>query len=190
MPVNRSVEKQKVSIYARALLDVAGDDANQLLEFDKELAEVVGAYHLSGELREAFDDPNITEEQRRLLAYTAFGDFENGIKQVMVVMAERGDIDLVPRVANEFTVLAEDKLGAVVVTVTTAVELDDHLRDVIKKKLSSDFGKSIILREHVDKTIIGGIIMSAHGKRIDASIASQLENSREVLSTSPIGGDR
>jgi len=30
---------------------------------------------------------------------------------------------------------------------------------------------------------MGGIVMSAHGKRIDASIQSQLEQARVVLST-------
>ena len=79
----------------------------------------------------------------------------------------------------------------VVVDTTTVVALTDELREIIKKKLSADFkGKNIVLREHVDPSILGGIIMSAHGNRVDASIATQLENARRVLSTVPNGGER
>ena len=86
--------------------------------------------------------------------------------------------------------MAEDALDAVLVTVVTAVELDDHLREVITDKLRKDFNRDVIIREFVDKSIVGGIIMSAHGRRIDASIATQLEKARAALAATPVGGER
>jgi F-type H+-transporting ATPase subunit delta len=62
------------------------------------------------------------------------------------------------------------------------VELDDGLRDGIRKKYSAQFGKGVLLREHTDPSLVGGIVLSAHGRRIDASVASQLESARVVLS--------
>ena len=53
----------------------------------------------------------------------------------------------------------------------------------------ADLGHEVILREKVDPSIIGGIIISTHGHRIDASIASQLETARTVLSAAPTGGE-
>ena len=70
----------------------------------------------------------------------------------------------------------------VAVDVTTAVELSDALRESISAKLAADLGKGVVLRETVDPSIIGGIVISTHGHRIDASLASQLENARLVLS--------
>ena len=104
-------------------------------------------------------------------------------------MVERGEVNLLTRVNRAYAELAEAELGAVIVDVTSAIELDDHLRDVIKNKLSRDFGTDILLREHVDPSILGGIIMSARGNRIDASMASQLERARVALSTQLSGGD-
>ena len=75
------------------------------------------------------------------------------------------------------------------VLVTTAVELTESLRESITKKLAADLGKGVVLREKVDPAIIGGIVFSTHGQRIDASIASQLENARGVLSTAHTGGE-
>ena len=77
-----------------------------------------------------------------------------------------------------------DKLNLCVVEVVTAVELDDHLREVIKKKADQELGKNVVLEERVDKSILGGIIMSANGQRIDASVLTQIENARETLKQS------
>ena len=71
----------------------------------------------------------------------------------------------------------------------TAVELDDHLREVITKKAEADLGTNVVLREHIDKSLLGGILMSANGKRIDASVLSQLESARNVLKLSTDGGE-
>ena len=38
-----------------------------------------------------------------------------------------------------------------------------------------------MLNESIDKTILGGIIMSVNGMRIDASVISQLNKARHTL---------
>ena len=73
--------------------------------------------------------------------------------------------------------------------VTTAVPLDDHLRDVISKKLSADLGHGVRLNESVDASILGGFIISTHGKRMDASVKTQLNHARQVLKTASTGGE-
>ena len=42
-------------------------------------------------------------------------------------------------------------------------------------------GKKVVLHEHVDKSIIGGIIMSTKDERIDASLLTRVERTREAL---------
>ena len=108
---------------------------------------------------------------------------------VLLVMSERDDLELANRVYAAFDGLIEEKLGVVVVDVTTAVPLDDALRETISNKAAQDLGKKVVLRERVDKSILGGIIMSASGRRIDASIATQLDTARTVLKTTTDGGE-
>ena len=93
------------------------------------------------------------------------------------------------RVLRSYEEQIEGKLNIAVVDVTTVVPLDDSLREVIKKKAEADLGSEVVLREHIDKSILGGIIMSANGKRIDASVLSQLESARSVLKLSTDGGE-
>ena len=52
---------------------------------------------------------------------------------------------------------------------------------MIKQKCESDLEARVFLIEHVDPTIIGGIILSARGQRRDASVRMQLETARKVM---------
>ena len=63
----------------------------------------------------------------------------------------------------------------------TAVELDDNLRDLIKKKAESELGKKAVLNERVDKSLLGGVILSTKDERLDASLLTQVEKTREAL---------
>ena len=104
-------------------------------------------------------------------------------------MAQRRDLDLLSRVFEAFCDLMAEKLDTVVVDVTTVVPLDDDLRRIIKEKTEADLGRNVVLREHIDKAILGGIIMSTNGLRIDASIISQLNHARNVLKETTDGGE-
>ena len=76
-----------------------------------------------------------------------------------------------------------------IVDVTTVVELNDHLREVIVKKAEADLGTKVVLRERIDKSLLGGILMSVGGKRIDASVATMLDSARTTLKQTTDGGE-
>lgn len=71
--------------------------------------------------------------------------------------------------------------GVIGVHVTTAVPLNDELRRLIKERCEADFESPVFLIEHVDPTIIGGIVLSARGHHRDASVKMQLDNARKVM---------
>lgn len=75
------------------------------------------------------------------------------------------------------------------VDVTTAVPLDDGLRQLITEKAEADLGRRAVLRERIDASILGGIIMDVDGNYIDASMISQLNRARNVLKDTTDGGE-
>lgn len=193
MPINRLVVKEEVATYAAVLLDglyeAGGQDA--VLEGREQLKTVADYVHTSVDLSDALADPGYTPEQHHALIKNTFSGLGMNplLVDVLAVMGERGDIALLERVWSSFGEQLEAKLNVTLVDVTTAVALDEGLRQTIKEKTATDFGTDVILLEHVDKSILGGIVMSAHGKRIDASVQSQLESARNVLKLSTDGGE-
>jgi len=175
--------RAKAAVYAEVLLD-ATKAADNLFEVASEFDELVAAVRGSIELRKALTDTAIPAEAKKGLVAEIFRGFAPELLATFNVMVDREDLSLLPRVRETYVALAEDALDAVFIDVTTVVPLDDALRQQIITKYSAQLGRGVLLREQVDSSLIGGIVLSAHGKRIDASVSSQLESARHVLSKS------
>lgn len=182
MKTNRLLTKQVVSTYAGTLLEAAKLEERVFVDV-KSLEGAVRIIRGHHELWDMISSEQIDPQVRHNVVVEVFGETEpEEVVKTLAVMAERGDLSLMGRVAESYRELAEEELNVVITEVTTAVPLDDHLRQVIKDKLAAQLGKGIHLEEKVDPSIIGGVIVNAQGKRIDASIASQLTHARAVLS--------
>lgn len=181
MKTNAAQNRAKAAVYAEVLLDAAKASDNVFAitdEFDELLRTVRGSI----ELRNALLDKMLPEAAKKAIVAEIFDGFAPELLAVFEVMVERDDLAVLGRAYEEYVLLAEEALGAVIIDVSTVVPLDDILRQQIISKYSAQLGSGVLLREHIDPSLIGGIVLSSHGKRIDASVSSQLENARHVLS--------
>ena len=181
MKTDATLNKAKAAVYAKVLLDAATASNNVFAiagEFDELLATVRGSI----ELRNALTDKVFDSEAKKKIVAEVFEGYAPELLATFDVMVERGDLQALPRTHSLYVSMAEEALGATIIDATTVVPLDDALRNQIITKYSAELGTKVLLREHLDSSLIGGIVLSTHGKRIDASVSSQLENARHVLS--------
>lgn len=115
--------------------------------------------------------------------------FSPEVLETLAAMQREDDLDLVAQVAKQYKEYLDAEDKTVSVTVTTAVPLDDDLREKVRAKAEADLKAPVYLMERVDPSIIGGIMLEARGKRHDASVRAQLANIRKTLSSSFIGGE-
>jgi F-type H+-transporting ATPase subunit delta len=188
MRTSRALAKQIVATYAGVLFDAAAAD-NAVDDVSTQLEAVVRLVRASSPLRDRLLDDTVAGTQRAQTVREVLAGLHPALVDTLAVMVERDNFDLLSSLVEQYAVVAEERRGVVSVNVTTAVALTDALRESISAKLSADLGKGVALRENIDPSIIGGIVISTHGHRIDASIASQLESARLVLSTAPSGGE-
>ncbi|MDR2109218.1 MAG: ATP synthase F1 subunit delta [Coriobacteriales bacterium] len=186
MPTDRTQTRKASEVYAEVLLQAAqGPDA--ILALSEQLGQALGTIVGSIELRAALSDASLPAEARQQIAAEVFAGFDAALLAWLGVLIERGDLGLLPRINEAYLYAAEEALGAVIIDVTTVVPLDDQLRQQLKQKYAAQLGGEVILREHIDDSIVGGIVMSTHGRRIDASIVSQLQNARATLTQQQAG---
>ena len=114
----------------------------------------------------------------------AEADASPEVLSVLSQMAVNGDLDKLADVLDLYSEMADGDQQTVGVTVTTAVPLDNELRALITQKCELDLGCNVFLIERVDPSIIGGLIISAQGRRRDASVRHQLEQARKVMTPS------
>ncbi len=115
--------------------------------------------------------------------------FSPEVLETLAAMQREDDLNLVAQVAKQYKEYLDAEDKTVSVTVTTAVPLDDDLREKVRAKAEADLKAPVYLVERVDPSIIGGIMLEARGKRHDASVRAQLANIRKTLSSSFIGGE-
>ena len=127
MATNRLVVKEEVAVYASVLFDAAHTAGGQeaVLEVREQMGEIIRLMRADLELTQSLSNPDFTPAQRKELVEGVFADCHLALREVLAVMAERGQADLLPRVYDAYRELLGDKLGICVVDVTTAVPLDD-----------------------------------------------------------------
>lgn len=190
MATNRLVVKEEIAVYASVLFDAANEGGQaDVLAVREQMGEIIRVMRADLDLAMALSNADYTAEQRKGFVESVFAECHPALREVLAVMAERGQADLLSRVYDRYCELVGEKLGLVVVDVTTVVPLDDKLRQLITEKAEADLGKKAVLRERIDKSILGGIIMSVDGNHLDASMISQLNRARHILKDTSDGGE-
>lgn len=115
--------------------------------------------------------------------------FSPEVLETLAAMRSEDDLDLVDDVARTYKQILDTEDQTVSATVTTAVPMDDDLRQKVISKAERDLNAPVYLVERVDPSIIGGIILEARGNRYDASVRAQLSAIRKTLSSTFMGSD-
>ncbi|MGN0262498.1 MAG: ATP synthase F1 subunit delta [Eggerthellaceae bacterium] len=183
MPTNRHTAKAEAELYATTLLEALNSEGglDAVMNGRTQIDTIVRYARANAQLNEVMADSSVAPEQRAQLVKRVFADCEPALVSVLAVMAERGDFSRLNRISDIYDAKIREKFNVCVVDVVTRVALDDHLREVIKNKAGRDLGCDVVLNESIDTNLLGGIIMSANGQRIDASVNTMLDNARTAL---------
>lgn len=149
----------------------AGIDAEIAKEREAALAEVqVEHERILGELRGQVAALSIAAAQKLVgqaldekRQHALLNEFFSGVREGKVI------------------VLEGSTLSGVSAEVTSALPLTNEEKDTVKKDVLSKIGSPATVTFRVVPSILGGIVISAGGKVLDASVAGQLESMRQRL---------
>jgi F-type H+-transporting ATPase subunit delta len=183
MKTNRLVVNGKIDAYATALVDNVYEryGRDELVEVRNQIRLIIRQLRSNPKFLQLMKLENIQPEQMNKIIRDVLDGMNPVFVDVAAVMGENGDVPLIPRVLHAFDRQIAEKHNVVAVDVRTAVELDDHLRQMIIDKVKAELGKDAIINESIDKDMLGGIVMTVQGKRIDASVRAQLNKARIEL---------
>jgi len=131
--------------------------------------------------REFFASPTPTTVQKLALLDTALADGQPEAKNLVRLLLERGRLNDLPAIADEFEDGVRAERGIVVAEVTTADPLGPLEQALVKERLEAMTGKTVELRMRVDPALIGGIVARIGDVLIDGSVVSQLRLLRARL---------
>jgi F-type H+-transporting ATPase subunit delta len=167
--------------YAKSLLDLAKEKGEiEAVNNDmKLLAEVCNSNH---DLRLLLGSPIISNDKKLAILKRVFSGKISALSMSFFdVISRKGRESHLESIAVEFTRLYKEHKGIQTAIVTSAVGLDEKLRDQVYKMIKESLNSEIELIEKVDKDLIGGFILRVGDKQYDASISRDLRLMRQEL---------
>ena len=83
---------------------------------------------------------------------------------------------MIEEIVGEYEALSNEVRNIVVAHVTTAVAMEKPQQEALTAKLEAITGKHIELKTHIDKSIIGGVVVKLGDKLIDGSVTSKIKS--------------
>jgi F-type H+-transporting ATPase subunit delta len=172
-------------VYAEALY-AAARDAGRTREVDSDLKALIAGLGGNRPLVQALANPAIPGDAKKRVLMKLLADSDPLVRNAALVLTDRGRLPLVADTVAAYGELtaAEDRI--LTVEVTTAVALDDAQVDDLRQRVSAAVGHDANVVATVDPAIIGGLVLSARGVLLDASIRRRLEDIRRALIRTPL----
>jgi F-type H+-transporting ATPase subunit delta len=168
--------------YARSLFEAA-KEAGRLPVIREQLGDFVEAMRQVPELRELLRNPQLDARAKTAAVDAVAGDADPFVRNLLRLLIEKTRGGEIEEVAAEFERLAAVEEGQLTVSLTTAYELTDDEAQAIVGQIERASGRAVEATRAVDPSLIGGLVLQAGTRRVDASVRGRLERLRRDLAT-------
>jgi F-type H+-transporting ATPase subunit delta len=170
--------------YARALLDVVIQEANPE-QVEEQLIAFADLLKAHPDLQRALTNPAVPVAGKHGIVegLTQRLQMAPPAAKLLLLMADRDDVALVPDLVAVYRERLLEHLGIVRAEVTTAEPLTPERAAQVQQQLATLTGRKVTMTTKVDPALIGGAVARVGSTVYDGSIATQLERIRERLTT-------
>ncbi len=170
-----------ISAYAEALFEIAKAE-NSMENVEEDLLRFKKLSKDSGELREFIHNPKIgPSEKKGALSEILGKDTSHITLNFLNLIIDQNKQRQLPKIIEKYFNLAASFRNKITAHVISAVPLTEDLIGEMERRLSVITGKDVVVKNEVDKSIIGGFIIRIKEKVLDASIYGQFEKLREKI---------
>ena len=159
--------------YSKALLEVA----QERQQLEAVLAEVAAFNQViqSTDLQDFLVDVAYSDDKKHQVIESLQNVSSDIFKNFLEVLVKNQRMALLPLIIKEVRHQADNLFKISDVDVTSAIVLSDIQLSKLETTIKSKFDlNEVTIKNTVDTSILGGVIINARGKIIDASIKSQL----------------
>lgn len=164
------------SRYAKALFDLALE-TGKLEDVRNDLSVIAGINH--PELKALMASPIIRSDKKVAIFETIFASSLQAVTTAFFrLIFSKGRSVAIDEMMEAFAAMYRENKGIKVVALTTAVPVSESIKAEITSLLSRNKmmqNKTLELKEHVDPSILGGLVVQVDDQLFDASIRHDLQ---------------
>lgn len=170
--------------YARALFEL-GLEGNNLPALTQQIKSFADSYAGSRELRAVLDNPLVEASQRAaVLIEVAQRAGLSGISfDAVRLLAQRKRLSALPEIARRLAELADEQLGVVRATVTSATTLPESFYQNLVSELEQSLGRKVSIERRQDPSLIAGVVTRIGDNTVDGSLKGRLAALERQLSS-------
>ena len=169
--------------YGDALFELfLEEDPSKLTEAKEELSAVNSVIAELPELIKLSKAPTVGKEEKLGLIKEAFeGRLSGYVFNFLMVLTEAGRLDHFGKVTEYFSQRCNEYLGIADITVVTCQPLTAKAKADLSAKMEKLLGKKIVMKEEIDTSIIGGIVVKNGNTTLDGSVKAKLRALRSDI---------
>ena len=171
--------------YGKALFLITEEDGvSDKMLTDVKVAENI--FHTNPDYVKLLSSPAVPQPERIELVDKAFSCLDVSLCNLIKILVEKHAIHLFDKVAKAYYDLYDESRGIVRVEAVTAIALTDAQSEALAAKLSTSLGKTIVIKNTIDKNILGGVKLRYSGIQLDGSVKTRLDKFEEAIKATVI----
>lgn len=169
--------------YGDALYSLAQEE-NCLDEVLEGLSLAAGVFREEPGYLSLVQNPALPKEERLDLLDKAFAQVHPYVRNLLKLLCEHSELALTAGALEQFKALLYEARGILPVEAITAVPLTGEQQKALEDKLSAKTGKTVLLENKLDPSVLGGVKLRYGGKELDGTAAGRLSALRRTLTQS------
>lgn len=166
--------------YAEAVFDMAQAD-NALAKWS-DILQLGAGIVTDPAMHGLIGNPRVTAAQLTdLILSVAGGVLDEQGRNLIRLLLENRRLTLLPEIAALYEQYRREAEGTVEAEIITAFPLDEAQQKRIAAALNKRLGRTVTLRQTVDDTLMGGVIIRTEDRVIDGSVTAQLDRLTRAL---------
>ena len=179
--MNDKAEKVYAGAFFELCLEEASDRLGDILS---ELDALNGIFAENPDFVKLLGTPTVPVEEKLGMIKDIISD--GGISELtgnlLCVLTERGRMGCFGGIVKQLRILYNDHFRIAEITVTSSSPLSEQVRENIRSRMSDVTGRTVSIKEKVDPSIIGGIVIDYGSTRYDGSVRARLNGLKKELS--------
>lgn len=169
------------SIYAQSLFELSLEE-NAIKEILQDVKLLQDIFSQSLDLGYVLACPTITKEEKESLLDTLFkGEINQYMLNTLKLISDKHHTSEIIGMLNNYEEMHNDHFGIQIVHATTAIPMNEVMKNKLSEKLEHVTGKRILLENNVDPTCIGGIVLNFKDNQYNDSIKNKLKLFKDEL---------
>ncbi len=172
---------QLANKYAVAIFELAKEE-NQLEAYGDQLAEISQTIAGQADLKAFINNPQVQPQAKKELLSKLFKEgLASSVYNFIMLLIDKRRESILEEIAGRYQALSDAARNIVKAEITVAAALSEAQQASLVAKLEKVTGKTVFVSTHIDKSILGGVIVKMGDKLIDGSVCSQMQSLQKQL---------